>query len=123
MNTALVWIFGFGLGGAGAILRTLVGGTVDHHKRTPFPLGTFCVNLSGAFAGGVILGAGVSDDAHLLVSTALVGAYTTYSTWITDSERFARTGRAEIAILNIFGSLLLGFGVAFLGKWVGEAIF
>lgn len=123
MNAALVWILGFGLGGAGAILRTLIGGTIDQRKGTAFPLGTFCVNLSGAFAGGVILGAGVSDDAHLLVSTALVGAYTTYSTWMTDSERLARTGSAEIAILNVFGSLLLGFGAAFLGKWVGEGLF
>lgn len=123
MNTALVWICGFGLGGAGALLRTLLGGGVDARTRTAFPLGTLVVNLSGSFAAGVLLGAGLTDDAHLLVSTALVGAYTTYSTWITDSERLARDGRIEIALANVFGSLLLGFGLAFLGRWLGGLVF
>ena len=123
MNPALVYICGFALGGVGAIARTLLGGAIDHRERTAFPLGTLCVNLSGSFAGGLLLGAGLTDDSHLLVSTSLVGAYTTYSNWMTDSERFARGGRAELAIANVFGSLLLGFGAAFLGKWGGGAIF
>lgn len=118
MSTAWVWILGFGLGGVGAIVRTALGGAIDRRKRTGFPLGTFVVNVSGSFAGGLLLGADLSQHAHLLVATALVGAYTTYSTWITDSERFARTGHGDIALANVFGSLLIGFGAALLGFWI-----
>lgn len=123
MSAAVAYILAFCVAGAGAVLRTFVGGEIDQRKRVPFPLGTFCVNVSGSFAVGLVLGAGLSDDAHLLVGTALVGAYTTYSTWITDSERFVRTGRAEIAVANVFGSLLIGFGAALVGKWIGEGLF
>lgn len=40
--------------GCGAILRTAVGATIDGHMRTPFPLGTFAVNMSGSFLIGLL---------------------------------------------------------------------
>lgn len=119
----LLWLGVLALGGCGAILRTGIGATVDGHKRTSFPLGTFTVNLSGSFLVGLVYGAGVVGDAHLLVGTGLIGAYTTYSTWIGDSEQLIRRDQVPAAIRNLLGSIVLGLGVALLGKVVGEGLF
>lgn len=123
MTDALLWVGVFALGGVGAIFRTVLAATVDGRRRTQFPLGTFAVNISGAFLVGCLYGAGLSGDPRLLASTALLGAYTTFSTWMADSERLLGTGQVEIALLNVFASLFAGLGVAFLGKVIGTALF
>lgn len=123
MSWVAVWAGVLALGGCGAILRTTIGGAIDRRTDTRFPLGTFCVNLSGAFTVGVLFGAGVANDGLLLAGTALVGAYTTFSTWISDVETLQSSKHVEMALLDLFGSLLLGFGAALLGKLIGEAIF
>lgn len=123
MSQVFLWLGVLALGGCGAILRTGIGATIDGHKRTSFPLGTFTVNMTGSFLVGLVYGAGVVGDAHLLVGTGLIGAYTTYSTWIGDSEKLLRGDQVQTAMLNLFGSILLGLGVALLGKLVGDGLF
>jgi CrcB protein len=123
MSTVFLWLGVLALGGCGAVLRTGIGATVDGHRHTTFPLGTFAVNVSGSFLVGVIYGAEVVGDASLLVGTGLIGAYTTYSTWIGDSEKLLRKGDAPTAVINLLGSILLGLGAALLGKVVGEGLF
>ncbi len=116
MSTVLLWAGVLALGGCGAVLRTSVGAEIDRHKRIAFPLGTFIINILGAFAAGLLYGATISDDAHFLFGTALVGAFTTFSTWMGDSERLLREGHLETALANVFVSLALGFGAVLLGK-------
>lgn len=110
-------------GGIGAVLRTAIGASVDARKKTGFPLGTFVVNVSGSFAAGVLYGSGIGGDAQLLTSVALVGAYSTFSTWMADTERLTRNGAIETALLNVFASLMVGFAFVLLGKLLGEALF
>jgi CrcB protein len=123
VSTILLWVGVLALGGCGAVLRTSLGAEIDRHKRMAFPLGTFIINISGAFTAGLLYGAVISDDAHFLFGTALVGAFTTFSTWMGDSERLLREGHVESALANVFVSLALGFGAALLGKVVGETLF
>lgn len=123
MSTVFLWLGVLALGGCGAVLRTGIGATIDGHKRTSFPLGTFTVNMSGSFLVGLVYGADVVGDAALLIATGLIGAYTTYSTWIGDSEKLIRKGDAQTAVLNLLGTILLGLGAALLGKVVGEGLF
>jgi CrcB protein len=123
MTTALVWIGVVALGGCGAMIRTAVGAAIDARKRVPFPLGTFTINVSGSLLAGVLYGAAVVHDAKLLLSTALIGAYTTFSTLMVDSERLARTGHVEIAAFNVFASVLVGLGAVLVGKAIGELLF
>lgn len=123
MSTVALWFGVLVLGGCGAIVRTGVGAAIDARKRMPFPLGTFAVNISGSFLAGLLYGAAVVDDPKLLFSTALIGAYTTFSTWMADSERLLRSGQIEIAVANVFGSVAIGFGAVVLGKVLGELLF
>ena len=48
------------------------------------PRGTLAVNLTGAFAAGVLTGAGVGATALLIVGTGFLGGYTTFSTWMVE---------------------------------------
>jgi CrcB protein len=118
---ALLWGGVVLLGGVGAIFRTRIGAEVDRRKQSPFPLGTFVVNVSGSLLAGVLYGAGVGGDGELLASTALIGAYTTFSTWMSDSERLSRQGAGQLALLDVFGSLFAGLAAALLGMTIARA--
>jgi CrcB protein len=110
------------LGGLGSIARLLVDGAVTRGSGSPFPLGTLVVNLSGALALGVLAGAALSGDAYRLAATGLLGAYTTFSTWMLASHRLARDGRPALAAVNIAGSLVAGLAAVWLGRRIGLAL-
>jgi fluoride exporter len=110
------------LGGLGALARFAVDGAVGRRFRGAFPLGTFAVNLTGAFALGVLVGAAVSSDAFRLAGTGLIGAYTTFSTWALESHRLGEDGQARVGAMNVLVSLLAGLAVAWLGRQLGRAL-
>jgi len=131
MSAPLLLALGL-LGGAGAVARCLVDGAIsaraarrtalDRAPRRRFPLGILVVNLGGAFLLGVVVGAAVRDDAYSLVATGLLGSYTTFSTWVFDSDRLARGGGRRgrgAATLNIAASLGPGLLAVWLGRELG----
>lgn len=111
--SALTWIAVTLLGGAGAVLRVVVTDAVAARDRLATPAGTLVVNLTGAFALGLLSGADVDGDARLLAGTALLGSYTTFSTWMLEADRLGlrRTGAAYVAL-----TLALGLAAAALGR-------
>jgi CrcB protein len=116
-------VLGVGLlGGLGAVGRFVVDGAVAHRVGRGFPFGTLVVNLSGAFALGLLVGAAVSSGALRLVGTGLLGAYTTFSTWALESQRLAEDGQGRLAAANFLVSLILGLAVAWLGRKLGAAL-
>ena len=120
-TSALVWV-GVGLvSGAGACLRFLVDLAVQRRRPGRFPLGILVVNGLGAFTLGVLHGAGVTGDALLLSGTALLGSFTTFSTWMVQSERLAEEGESSLALLNLAGSLAVGLAAVVLGWALGAA--
>jgi fluoride exporter len=110
------------LGGLGAVARLLVDGVVARGAGRELPFGTLAVNLSGAFALGVLVGAVSAPDALRLAGTGFVGAYTTFSTWMFESHRLAEAGRARPALLNLLASLALGVLVAWAGRAIGATL-
>jgi fluoride exporter len=118
--SVLVWI-GVGLlGGVGALLRFLVDGTVAARAGRNFPLGTFVVNMTGSASLGLLVGFGLTGDRLVLAGTATLGSYTTFSTWMLESQRSVEDGEFAVAGLNLFGSLVVGFGAVALGRFVGR---
>ena len=113
-----VWI-GIGLlGGLGACARVLLGAAVDRRADSPFPWGTLAVNLSGAFALGLTVGARVGGDAYVLAATGFLGAFTTFSTWVVDARLLgARLGGANVAV-----ALVLGLLAVWLGRELGALL-
>ena len=110
------------LGGAGAVARVLLGAAVAARAGSTFPWGTLAVNLSGAFALGLLSGAGLGGDGMRLLGTGLLGAYTTFSTWAFEAHRQAESGRRLGAALNLGGSLALGLACVWAGRRVGLAL-
>lgn len=107
------------LGGCGAVARFLIHSAVTRHNPNDFPLGTFIVNVLGSFAAGVLLGAAVGHDLHWLAATAFLGAFTTFSTWMFESERLATDGYTRSAVVNIVFSSAVGLGAVALGVLLG----
>ncbi|HEV3047572.1 MAG TPA: fluoride efflux transporter CrcB [Solirubrobacteraceae bacterium] len=119
MGFLALWLAVGALGGLGAIARFLLDGLVSANTGGSFPLGTLLVNLSGALVLGVLAGLALGTDAYLLTGTAVIGSYTTFSTWMLESHRLAEDGRARLLAANVIGSLALGLGAAALGRLLG----
>jgi fluoride exporter len=115
----LVWLGVAVLGGAGAVARFALDGAVSQRAGDEFPWGTLAVNLTGAFLLGLLTGLDLAGDALLLAGTALLGSYTTFSTWMLESHRLGEDGEPARMWLNLAGSLLAGVAAAALGKGLG----
>ena len=120
--TALVWVGVAALGGVGALARFALDAAVSERASGGLPLGTLVVNLTGAFALGVLSGADVAGDGLLLAGTATLGSYTTFSTWMLESERLGEDGQPGLLALNLALSLALGLAAAALGRRLGAAL-
>ncbi len=110
------------LGGVGAVSRFLLDAAVATRLGRAFPFGTLAVNLSGAFALGVLVGVAVSDGTYRLLGVGLIGAYTTFSTWALESHRLGEEGELRLGALNFAVSIVLGVTVAWLGRELGAAL-
>ncbi len=116
-------VVGIGLlGGLGALGRFALDGRVAGRLGRDFPYGTLAVNLSGSFVLGVIVGLALSENAYRLAGTGLLGAYTTFSTWMLESHRLGEDRRLHVGLLNFAVSLVLGVLLAWAGREVGAAL-
>jgi CrcB protein len=117
MTGVLVWV-GIGvMGAAGAYARFSATAMITRRRATAFPWGTFSVNLSGGFALGFLTGLGVGGDALLILGTGFLGGYTTFSTWMVESQRLGEDGDSSNLVLYLAGSMLAGVVMTAAG-WV-----
>jgi CrcB protein len=114
-----VWAAVVVIGGAGSVLRFGVDRWVASRSGRNFPVGTLVINLSGAAILGFLTGLALGQDQALLAGTAAVGSYTTFSTWMFETERLAEDRELGRASANIVVSLVLGVAAAALGNWIG----
>jgi fluoride exporter len=123
MNIApIAWLL-IGIAGAiGAICRFTLDGAVERRSASRFPLGTLAVNLSGATVLGFLNGLGTSSTVALVVGTAGLGTYTTFSTLIFETERLLEDNDRLLAATNILGSMILGLNAVVIGWWIGSAV-
>lgn len=121
MSAAAVLAVGL-IGGLGALARFVVDGAVASRLGRGFPFGTLAVNLAGAFALGVLVGAAVRGEAYDIAGTGLIGAFTTFSTWALESHRLGEDGQLRLGALNFGVSLVLGVTLAWLGRELGGVL-
>lgn len=120
--SALAWIAVGLLGGLAAAARFALDAEIAARARSPFPLGIFAVNVSGALLIGLVAGAGLDGEALVIVAGGGIGSFTTFSTWILDSHRLGVAGQAHLARLNIGLSVAAGFAAVALGYWLGGTL-
>ena len=109
-----------GLGGfVGANSRYILGQWVATKWGTAFPYGTFIINVTGCFILGLFATLTLrfvwNDNWRLLVAIGFVGAYTTFSTFEYETLQLFANGSWKQALINTVGSVVLGFGAAYLG--------
>jgi CrcB protein len=109
-------------GGVGAGLRYLVDRLVP--TRGGFPFGIFAVNVTGAFALGVITGLGtaLAPEAALVLGVGLLGGYTTFSTVSVESVLLAERGKWRDAAANLLATLVLAVAAAVGGVALGSLV-
>jgi CrcB protein len=120
--TVAVWTGVVLLGGLGAVCRFLLDRVVTKRVGRPFPFGTLVVNISGALLLGFLAGLALSPHLALLAGTAFVGSYTTFSTWMLETQRLGEERQVVPAFANIAVSVVLGLAAAWLGQTIGAAL-
>lgn len=108
----------------GGILRYGISGLVGRRFGERFPWGTLVVNLTGAFAIGVLAALWVESDWHraspglVFVLAGILGSYTTVSSLSLQTLELARGGErcrsAGYLALSLLGGLAAvgaGFGL------------
>jgi len=119
VSTALLWIGVAVLGGLGALARFGLDGAVTRRLGGPFPWGTLAVNAAGSFAAGLMVGAGLEGRPQALVVVGALGSFSTFSTWMLETQRLAEDGRPGLATGNVALALAAGFAAAAAGWSLG----
>jgi fluoride exporter len=118
------------IGGAlGSLLRWRLGRAVGERCTGKFPLGTFVINVTGAFVMG-LLSTLMSVDWRIrsgsfftaFVLTGLLGGYTTFSSYELDTVTAYNRREQVIAFLYWVGSVAAGLLAAALGWWIAIQI-
>jgi fluoride exporter len=118
----LLWAGVLVTGGFGAVLRFLVDGAVARRAARSFPFGTLAVNISGAALLGLLGSLALSRHAALLADTAFIGSYTTFSTWMLETQRLSEERQIRRAVANLAASIVLGVAAALAGQWIGSRL-
>ena len=107
----------------GANLRYAISTWAADRWGPAFPYGTFLVNVSGAFAIGLVLAAlatrsGFSPLVRLFFVTGFLGGYTTFSSYAWEALALGSDGAWARFGLYVLGSNLVGL----VGVWLGAKL-
>ena len=114
-----------GIGGfIGSVFRFLLSGFV--HRLVPlseFPFGTFAVNVIGCLLIGLLNGLAetrqvIGPELRLFLMIGMLGGFTTFSAFGSETLVLIRAAEVFRAIGNIF--LLVFFGLV--AVWLGDMI-
>jgi CrcB protein len=122
MSGALIWTGVALVGAAGAWARFALGGAVAARRPSEFPFGTLAVNLTGGFMLGLLVGLSLTGDGLLVLGTGLLGAYTTFSTWMVEAQRLGEDGAFAAMSLYLLGSMVAGLAATGAGWLLGGAL-
>ena len=121
-------ILAIGSGGfIGAVSRAYINGLISSRVPHELPFGTLGVNLLGSFIMGCLVAyfMYISLPIHLksFLTTGILGALTTYSTFAIESFLLFQGGSITLALtnmaLNVFGTVIMaGSGYYFINSFL-----
>lgn len=120
MDKYLVVLAGAGLGG---LTRYVAGTWIMAKYGGRFPLGTFVINITGAFLIGVLMTV-LTQRFHphpnwrLFMVVGFLGGYTTFSSFEYETYQAIRDGERWLGLIYVAGSVVLGY----LGVWLGSLV-
>ena len=75
--------------------------------------------MSGAVILGLLTGLALGHDEALLAGTAAVGSYTTFSTWMLETQRLTEERQHGKAAVNVASAWRPGVAAAAAGRLIG----
>jgi CrcB protein len=132
----------YGHAGGGIHVRTVLGvavagsigalarwglGTAIGERFPSFPWATMAINVSGSFLLGLLFvvlteRTSASPATRIALTTGLMGAYTTFSTFSLETFRLVEEAAWGRAGLNVAGNVAFGLLAVALGIGLGRAI-
>ena len=121
------WIALAAGGVAGTVARYTLSGFVYRFAGTDFPYGTLAVNLAGCLAIGFLSALSdekflLSPNARLLLMAGFCGAFTTFSTFMLETNNLIRAGEMLRAFGNVAVSITAGFFLFRAGIFLAELL-
>ena len=114
-------IAGAGLGG---LARYVAGTWVTERFGGRFPMGTFLINITGAFLIGILMTLFLTErfqphpNWRLFLVVGVLGGYTTFSSFKSETYQAVRTGAHWLGLVYMASSVILGY----LGVWMGALL-
>ena len=111
-------------GGAGSLTRFLVSTAIVARYGNRFPMaGTMAINISGSFVIGILMTLiterfDPTSNLRPLLVIGFLGGYTTFSSFEWETYFSVRSGAPWMAIVNVAGSVVLGY----LAVWLGAML-
>lgn len=120
MDRYVVVLVGAGLGG---LTRYTLGTWIMAKYGGRFPLGTFLINISGAFLIGLLMSLLTErwqphPNWRLFLVVGVLGGYTTFSSFEYETLQAVRDGERWMGLFYVAGSVLCGY----LAVWLGAAL-
>jgi CrcB protein len=124
MSTVMYLMAG---GITGTLARYFLSGLIYRAAGTDFPYGTLAVNLIGCFLIGIFSTLSnerlfLGPDTKVLLMAGFCGAFTTFSTFIFETDNLIKDAEWLRALGNVLLSLCVGFIVFRIGVWLGKLI-
>ena len=120
--TPLTWCLLIPAGALGALARYETGRLMWMRFGLRAPWGVLAVNLVGAFLLGLLVGAHPSDVAVITLGVGFLGSFTTFSTWMVESDMYGVEEQWNPLLLNIVGPLMGGLILVAAGFAAGSAL-
>ncbi|MEJ7626194.1 MAG: fluoride efflux transporter CrcB [Ferruginibacter sp.] len=124
MKELIAVFIGSGLGG---VLRFGLGRWINSLHNSPFPFGTFVVNVIACFTLGFIIGLAdhkqiLSPTARLFLAVGFCGGFSTFSAFSNETFSLFQQGHNLSLVLYILGSILLCVTAVFGGLFIADRI-
>lgn len=107
-------------GGIGALARYALSGVVHRVFEVGYPLGTFVVNITGCFLFGLLWAVAeerllIGSETRAVLLVGFMGSFTTFSTFIFESNQLLRDSQYFFAGLNLVGQVIVGIVALYAG--------
>ncbi|HNU69463.1 MAG TPA: fluoride efflux transporter CrcB [Myxococcota bacterium] len=114
-------------GGIGTGARFLAGRALNSVAWSWLPVGTILVNIVGSFLLSFIAvfsmrHGKLPDVVVLMLTTGVMGGFTTYSTFNHETLSMIQAGRWQLAVANVGVTFLMCGGAGLLGMFLASRI-
>lgn len=107
MNLLEIILVGIG-GATGSFARFHLGKYINEKHSKNRLIGTFIINVTGAFLLGIVV-FGIKSEAYtVLLADGFLGAYTTFSTFMYEGYSLTQEGKTLGALKYLVGSVMTG---------------